>query len=87
MESSKIQQVTSAISGYEYNKSFTSAKCDYYYDECKTLREKYDHVQNYAENVLNFTLNAYEMMRAILFLETEGKMDQNERFFSFQDLQ
>ena len=44
----KLQAVFCAISGYEYNAPFSSARDEYYY-ECTTEDEQISQIKNYAE--------------------------------------
>jgi hypothetical protein len=82
----KLQLIASAISGYEPYKSFTSAKDDYYYNECNTESEKLEQILNYAANVYEIELTQEECQEVYNFLEKEKALDQSGRQNLFDNL-
>jgi len=82
-----MQKLYSAITGYEGpNSAFSSAKDDYYYDDCKTLEEKIDHLRDYAENCLEIYLDNEELIRVATAIDTESD-GQNEEYLKFEKLE
>lgn len=83
-----LQLVASSISGYEPNEPFSSARDDFYYDNCTTLPEKISHLQSYALCALkgrSITLSKEECLHIILFLDREFP-NENNRYHAFNEL-
>lgn len=80
-----LQKTASAISGYEPNSPFSSANDVYYYD-LETKEARIEQIKDYGLNVLGVELTELEAERVHDWLEIEGELTQNERFFSFSEL-
>jgi len=80
----KLQKVASAISGYEPTGAFSSAKNDFYFDECDTLEKKINQVIDYAREVNGDELNRDEALLVVGFLDKE--LDANDTFQAFKNL-
>lgn len=79
----EAQNVASGISGYEPNE--TSAQDDYYYDECHTIEQKIEQINNYAFEVYGLKLKSYKAHRIMQFLEKECT-NTNELYHAFMEL-
>lgn len=78
------QITASGISGYCPDFE-PGAKNDYYYDECKTIEEKIEQINNYAANVYEIKLTSYMAHRIMQFLDTEFT-NSHERYHAFHEL-
>jgi hypothetical protein len=82
----KLQQVATAIngSGDGINYKTMGAKDTYYY-ELQSEVDKKEHIERYAENVLNIYLDKEEIKKVYNFLETKTE-GQNEYFYLLRNL-
>lgn len=83
MEYNSAQQVASGISGYSPNE--TSARNDYYYEECDDEAKKLYQIFNYAWEVYEINLSFLEASRVMAFLDTEFT-SSNDIYHAFIEL-
>lgn len=78
----QLQSLITGISGYSAYDDFTSARDDYYY-RCYSREDKIEHLIAYAEEWDTITPTVEEACRVYDFLETEGEMDQTDRYYAY----
>lgn len=81
-----LQKTVSMISGYDRDLDMSSARDDFYYDECETHEEKKSHIASYGVNVDDITLlSSEDISKIYLFLETEFE-NENQKWHAFENL-
>lgn len=87
----KLQELFCCISGYESLLPFSSAKDDYYFDECETKEEKMEQLESYADEYLsNHALTNEDFEKVYFALEAmqsdEALGSSDKQYTIFENL-
>lgn len=83
-----LQKIASSISGYEHYEDFTSARNDFYYDECDSLDKKISQVLAIGENFGDddcIILTKDEARKIVEFLDIDFS-GSNEMYHAYENL-
>ena len=71
----KLYKIATAISGEELEDGAirNGVKNDFYYDNCKTEKEKLEQIEGIAENVINCSIDTKESIKIMKYLDSEFK--------------
>lgn len=81
----KLQQVASAISGYDHFDDFSSARNDYYY-ELDNDDARLNQILIYSCEVYGNSLSRHEAKVVVDFLRMELDMTQDQIWHAFEEL-